>query len=98
MASEHPPISCLKIEPAGEVTVVRFTRELVLSGHEAEDAGTQLAALLDEPGRRRLVVNFGNVRSLSSLMLSELIKLQRKAKSVGATGAVQPAARRPRDL
>jgi anti-anti-sigma factor len=64
-------------------TVARFTREVVLSGRHAEAAGTELQALLAESGARPLLVDFGNVRGLTSIMLGKLIALNRAAESNG---------------
>jgi anti-sigma B factor antagonist len=63
------------VATVGAVTVARFTREIVLAGQLAEAVGDRLAALL----AGRLVVDFANVRSLSSLMLAKLVTLNRAA-------------------
>src|SRR5947207_979164 len=73
----------LEVERRGDTVIARFLREVVLGGVEAEVAAEQLTALLAEPGQRRLLIDFGNVRSLSSLMLSNLIVLHRAAGSAG---------------
>jgi anti-sigma B factor antagonist len=78
------PDGCLGVERRGDAVVARFTREVVLSGPQADAAAEGLRALLAEPGRRRLLVDFGNVRSLSSLMLGQLVGLHRAAESAGA--------------
>ena len=52
---------CLSVERRGDVVIARFTRELVLSGPAAEAAAERLTALLAEPGRGALLVDFGNV-------------------------------------
>ena len=77
------PYGCLQVERRGDAVVARFTRELVLSGLMAEAAAEQLRALLAEPGRQPLLVDFGNVLSLSSLMLGQLIGLSRAADAAG---------------
>jgi len=83
MMEPQQPDGYLGVERRGDAVIARFSREVVLSGLEAEAAGEQLTALLAEPGQRRLLVDFGNVRSLSSLMLSKLIVLHRAAGSAG---------------
>jgi anti-anti-sigma factor len=90
------PDSGLTVELRGKVAVARFTREVVLSGRAAEAATERLTALLAEPGRRQLLVDFGNVRSLSSLMLGKLVRLSRTAETAGVQLAlfnVQPVVR-----
>jgi anti-sigma B factor antagonist len=71
----------LAIEQVGDVAVARFTREVILCGQEAEAAGEQLSAFLAAPGPRRLLLDFANVGSLSSLMLATLVTLNRAAES-----------------
>jgi anti-sigma B factor antagonist len=73
----------LEVERRGDAVIARFPREVVLTGSEAEAAGEQLNALLAEPGLRRLLMNFGNVRSLSSLMLGKLVGLNSAAAAAG---------------
>jgi anti-sigma B factor antagonist len=74
-----PP--CLEVATVGQVTVARFTREVVLSGKDAEVVGEHLRTLLAEPARRKLLLDFANVLSLSSLILGKLIMLNRVAES-----------------
>jgi anti-anti-sigma factor len=73
----------LQVESVGGRMVVRFTREVVLTGQQADAVGDQLVRLLGEPGQR-VVLDFANVRSLSSLMLSKLIQLERTARGAGS--------------
>src|SRR5438132_14351153 len=75
--------SYLEIKRVGEVAVAKFTREVMLSGQEAEAAGDELTALLAGPGPQKLLLDFANVHSLSSLMFAKLIALNRKAESTG---------------
>jgi len=82
MAPQDSP-SFFEIEPVGPVTVARFTHDVVLSGQRADAVGKQLGDLLGEPGRQRLLLDFTNVTSLSSHMLSKLVLLNRRAESLG---------------
>ncbi len=63
--------------------IARFNHEVVLSGQEAEAVSERLMAMLKDRGRRQLLVDFGNVKSLSSLMLGKLVQLNRVADSGG---------------
>jgi anti-sigma B factor antagonist len=76
-------MNCLAIERMGPVAVARFTREVVLNGQEAEAAGERLNALAAEPGCPRLLLDFANVQSLSSLMLGKLVGLNRTVETAG---------------
>jgi anti-sigma B factor antagonist len=77
------PDGGLGVERRLDAIVARFPRDVVLSGPEAEAAAEGLTALLAEVGRRPLLVDFGNVRSLSSLMLGKLAGLRRAADTAG---------------
>jgi anti-anti-sigma factor len=79
----QPPEGCLKVEPRDEGVVARFTAPVVLSGQVAEAASAQLTSLVPELGPRRLLVDFENVRSLTSLMLGELVRLHRVVDAAG---------------
>lgn len=74
--------TCLVIDSLGKVAVARFSREVVLSGGLAVDFGEKMAAAL-RPNQNALLLDFGNVKSLSSLILGKLISLNRKAESLG---------------
>jgi anti-sigma B factor antagonist len=88
-AVEPQPLECcLQVERRGDAVVARFTREVILSGSQAEEAAAVLMALMAELGRRPLLVDFGKVRSLTSLMLGKLIGLNRAAESAGARLAI----------
>jgi anti-anti-sigma factor len=78
----HRKDCSLEVESRQGADVARFAREVVLSGSPAEAAGEQLMALVSQPGRR-LLVDFGNVKSLSSLMLGKLLRLNRAAQEGG---------------
>ena len=73
----------LAVERRGDAVVARFHREVVLTGPEAEAAAERLTALLAEVDQWPLLVDFGNVRSLSSFMLGNLVALSRAAESAG---------------
>ncbi len=77
------PDGGLEVEPRGDVLVARFTREVVLSGQVAEAAAERLASVVPELGGRRLLVDFGNVRFLTSLMLGKLVRLNQAVEAAG---------------
>src|SRR6266446_6377840 len=70
----------LEVTTVGAVTVARFNRELVLSGVLAEAVGERLMDLLAVPAGGRVLLDFANVKSLSSLILGKLILLNRAAE------------------
>jgi anti-sigma B factor antagonist len=74
----------LKIDRRDDVIIARFTQRLVLSGPVAEVVAKQLMELLPELGSRRLLIDFGNVQSLTSLMLGKLVRLNHATEAAGA--------------
>jgi anti-sigma B factor antagonist len=73
----------LELQTREDAIIARFTRPVSLCGQVADSAAEQLASLLTETGRRRLLIDFGNVESLTSFMLGKLVTLNRKAESAG---------------
>ncbi len=69
------------VESRPDALVARFTHEVVLGGGAAPDVTDRLTALVAEAGRRPLLIDFTNVRSLSSLMLRGLTTLSRAANT-----------------
>jgi anti-anti-sigma factor len=74
----HVPYRWLEVEQTGDVTVVRFTHRGVLMGEAVELVGEQLLSLVEDEGRRHLVLNLGNVRSMDSAMLGKLLMLNKR--------------------
>src|ERR1700689_4267820 len=72
----------LEVEDIGDVTVVNFTDRKILDEQNIQIIGEQLFSLVDESGRRKVLLNFGNVEYLSSAALGKLITLNRKLQAV----------------
>src|SRR5437868_10822518 len=68
----------LEVEDIGDVTVVNFTDRKILDEQNIQVIGEQLYSLVDEAGRRKILLNFGNVEYLSSAALAKLITLNKK--------------------
>jgi anti-sigma B factor antagonist len=73
----------LDVETREDVIIARFNRQMSLNGEVAEAVSERLVSLLSDSGRQRLLVDFGNVDSLSSFMLGQLVRLNRKAEAAG---------------
>jgi anti-sigma B factor antagonist len=67
----------------GDVTVVSFTDRKILDEQNIQNIGEQLFSLVDESGRKKLLLNFGNVEYMSSAALGKLITLNKKVQSAG---------------
>src|SRR5204863_3976186 len=73
----------LEVEDIGDITVVNFVDKKILDEQNIQVIGEQLFSLVDELGRRKVLLNFKNVEFLSSAALGKLITLNRKLQSAG---------------
>jgi anti-sigma B factor antagonist len=73
----------LEVEHVGDITVARFTDQKILDEQTVQAIREQLFGLVAELGRCKLLLDFGSVESLSSLILGGLAALN---KQVNATG------------
>ena len=81
--SSQPKRRRLEVEDIGDVTVVNFTDKKILDEQNIQVIGEQLFSLVDDLGRRKILLNFRNVEYLSSAALGKFITLNKK---VGASG------------
>ena len=81
--STQPRRRRLEVEDIGEVTVVNFTDKKILDEQNIQIIGEQLFSLVDELGRRKLILNFSNVEYLSSAALGKFITLNKKVNAAG---------------
>src|SRR5262245_3752151 len=73
----------LEVEDIGEVTVVTFVDRKILDEKIIPIIGQQLLALVDELGKKLVVLNFSNVEYYSSAAAGKLITLNRHLQGVG---------------
>ncbi len=71
----------LETDEVGEVTVVRFVDRKILDESNIQQLGNELFRLVEEDGRKKLLLNFANVEFLSSGALGKLITLDKKVKA-----------------
>src|SRR3954470_771217 len=76
--STQPRRRRLEVEDIGEVTVVNFTDKKILDEQNIQVIGEQLFSLVDELGRKKILLNFRNVEYLSSAALGKFITLNKK--------------------
>jgi anti-sigma B factor antagonist len=82
--SSSKPGKYLKTEDLGEVTRVSFPgQNVALDEASTEQIGEQLFRLVEELGRCRLHLEFGNVTYLTSSTLGMLLLLHKKLQTVG---------------
>jgi len=84
MSSSQPPRRRrLEVEDIGDVTVVSFTDKKILDEQNIQIIGEQLFGLVDDSGRKKLLLNFSNVEYMSSAALGKLITLNKKIQGAG---------------
>ncbi len=72
----------LLIQHLRNVTVVDFGDSTILNTMQVEGIAQQLYDLVDKQDRRQLVLDFSNVRFLSSQTLGVLLTLRKKLQAV----------------
>ncbi len=77
-----PAPARLLIHPIRDVTIVNFNDASILDAVQVEQIGEQLYELVDRKGRKKLVLDFSNVKLLSSSALGVLITLRKKADQI----------------
>lgn len=71
----------LSVSEVGDVTVVRFVDRRILDEANIQEMGQELFQLVEEQGRRQILLNFSSVEFLSSAALGKLITLDKRVKS-----------------
>ena len=71
----------LDIEEVGDVTVARCIDKKILDENNIQIIGNQLFGLVEEDGRKKIVLDFTNVEYLSSAALGKLITMDKKVKA-----------------
>jgi anti-anti-sigma factor len=73
----------LEVDQVGEVTIVRFKIPWILKEGTIEAIGEALYGLAAGPDCRKIVLNFGNVKSLASTMFGKLTALHQRIDAGG---------------
>ena len=93
MAASHRR---LDLEDVGDVTVARFIDKKILDESNIQIIGNQMFSLVEDDGRRKVLLDFSNVEYLSSAALGKLIVMDKKIKA--AQGKLSMCAVRPEIL
>ena len=72
----------IEVSDVGDVAMVEFLDKRILDEQNILLIGEQLFELVDDLGRKKILLNFGNVEYLSSAMLGKLFTLVKKVKGV----------------
>jgi anti-sigma B factor antagonist len=79
-----PALRHLKLQVDGEVAVVDFVdSSLMFETSLVEQIGNELQSLVNEQGRKRILLDFSNVQYLSSTMLGQLARLGKALQQAG---------------
>jgi anti-sigma B factor antagonist len=73
----------LIVEDIGDIAVVNFVDKKILDEQNIQMIGDDLFRLVDELGRRKILLNFANVQYMSSAALGKLIRLHQRLHSIG---------------
>jgi anti-sigma B factor antagonist len=74
----------IKTNESGQVTVVTFNDSKIIDEAEIQEFGQELYDLVERQGRKKIILNFGNVEFLSSAALGKLIGFDKRVKQNGA--------------
>src|SRR4051794_6102128 len=77
------PRSGLEMETVGDVTVLWFTQRSLLGADLVDAIGARLLEAVRDFGCRRLVLNLGNVESMTTSMVGKLLALKRDVEAAG---------------
>ena len=83
MASQQPRGRRLEVEDIGDIAVVNFVDKKILDEQNIQMIADDLFRLVDELGRRKVLLNFSNVEFMSSAALGKLIRLHQRLHSIG---------------
>jgi anti-sigma B factor antagonist len=70
----------LNVSEVGDVTVVRFVDRRILDEANIQEMGQELFQIVEEQGKKQLLLNFSGVEFLSSAALGKLITLDKRVK------------------
>jgi anti-sigma B factor antagonist len=86
LATQSPyssPYSWMKVDRIGPVTVVRLIGRAIVEEGAIRLISAELARLVEKFGNRRVLLNFGEVKNLSSYMLAGIVHVHKKIHAVG---------------
>lgn len=72
----------LEVEDIGGVAVVKFLDKKILDEQNIQMTGDDLYRLVDEVGKRKIILNFEGVERMSSAFFSKIVVLQAKLQAV----------------
>lgn len=83
----------IDIDEFGDVTIAKFIDNKILDETNIQIIGNQLFALVEQDGRKKIVLDFSSVDYLSSAALGKLITMDKKVNA--AKGKLRLCSIRP---
>ena len=83
----------LDIEEVGDATIAKFLDKKILDESNIQIIGNHMFKLVEEDGRKDIILDFSNVEYLSSAALGKLITMEKKVKA--ARGRLRLCSIRP---
>lgn len=75
----------LSVVDTDGVSVVNIPNGCMLDGEAIQAVGTKLFDLVEKDSKKKLLLDFADIRFMSSQVLGVLLTLRRKAEQAGAT-------------
>jgi anti-sigma B factor antagonist len=75
--------SYLTVERRGLVSVVSFNGRAILEENAIRAIGDEIVRIAEKFGSKQLILNFSDVRNLSSYMLATLVSVHKKLAALG---------------
>ncbi len=73
----------LEVEQVGDVTLVRLLARSILTEPDAAAIGQLLSELVEAPDCRKVVLDLGEVRSMTTMMVGQFLALHRRLQAAG---------------
>ena len=71
----------IKVNESNKVTIVTFNDSKIIDEAEIQEFGQELYDLVEREGRKKIILNFGNVEFLSSAALGKLIGFDKRVQA-----------------
>ena len=74
---------CIQLDDVEKVSVVKFVDEKVMDPSRIEQLGQELMSLAESDDKKKLLINFDNVKFFSSAAINKLIVLEKRMRAQG---------------
>ena len=88
MIATQSAYSMMTVDRIGSVTVVRFRGRSIVEERAIRTISGELVRQVENFGNRQVLLNFGEVKNLSSYMLAGIVSLHKKLHDLGGKVAL----------